>query len=150
MNLDKYEFIAHELILEYEFVSDGPNNKIKKIVAFIPQYSDGITYFNLGFGDLNQVTGKVDDFAVSDNKDTEKILATIAAIVLHFTNYFPDHHIYVKGSTPSRTRLYQMGLAAHWDEINLALYVFGLKNDEWTPFRKNVNYEAFLALRKKA
>lgn len=79
----------------------------------MPMKVNGIVYFNLGFGDLNQKTGKVDDLAVTNNLDREKILATIAATVLECTRHFPDIMIYAQGSTRVRTRLYQIGISAN-------------------------------------
>ncbi len=149
MDIEKYDYVINEMLLDYEFESDGPRGKIKKLVSFVPQNVGGTTYFNLGFGDLIVETGKINDLSVSDNKDTQKILATIAATVLEFTNHFPDMMVYARGSTPARTRLYQMGITANLTEIEPLLKVFGFINGKWQPFEKNVNYEAFLALRKK-
>jgi uncharacterized protein DUF6934 len=150
MNIERYDYSVNEMLLDYEFESDGPKGKIKKLVSYVPQNVDGVTYFNLGFGDLNSETGKINDLSVSDNKDTEKILATIAATVLEFTEHFPDIMVYAKGSTPARTRLYQIGIASNWNAIDPLLRVFGFINENWESFEKNVNYEAFLALRKKS
>ena len=149
MNLERYDFSTNETFLDFEFESEGPKGKIKKIVRYSPQNANGITYFNLGFGDRNEETGKIDDRSVSNNKDRERVLATVAATVLAFTQHFPDVMVYAKGSTPSRTRLYQMGIVANWDEIEPLLEVFGFANGQWERFSKNVNYEAFLVLRKK-
>lgn len=136
MNVERYEYLTNDLFLDYEFISEGPSKKVKKELSFTPQNSDGITYFNLGFGDLDEGAGTVNDLAVTDNKDTEKVLATIAAIVVEFTAHFPDMPVYARGSTPSRTRLYQMGLSAHWKEIEQLLSVYGYANNEWTYFEK--------------
>jgi hypothetical protein len=46
-----------------------------------------------------------------------------------------------------RTRLYQMGIVANWNEIEPLLHVYGFAEDGWQPFKKNINYEAFLVLR---
>jgi hypothetical protein len=109
----------------------------------------GISYFNLAFGDLNETTGKIDDLAISNNQDRERILATVAATVLEFTNHFPNAMVYAKGSTPARTRLYQIGISANWTEIGTVLYVYGYEpNNGWESFQKNVKYEAFLVKRK--
>ncbi len=91
---------------------------------------------------------KIYDNVITNNQDREKILATVASTVLEFTRHFPDVMVYAKGSTPARTRLYQMGIVANWNEIEPLLYVYGFYKDNWLPFEKNVNYEAFLALRK--
>lgn len=103
MNLRKYKYSASDTYLDFEFDSDGPKGKIRKIVRYSPQNAGGITYFNLGFGDLNQRTGKIDDLAITNNQDRDKILATIAATALEFTEHFPDVMVYATGS-PQRER----------------------------------------------
>ena len=149
MELEKYSYLANQELLSYEFESVGPKGGIRKVVRFTARNANGITYFNLGFGDLDVPTGKIDDLAKSDNNDRDKVLATIAAIVLDFTSIFPDIMIYAKGSSPARTRLYQISIAANFDDIEAILDVFGFTRGEWEPFVKNTNYEAFLILRKK-
>jgi len=42
-----------------------------------------------------------------------------------FTKHFHDILVYASGSTPSRTRLCQIGIAANWNEIELLLHVYG-------------------------
>jgi len=148
MNLERYKYSTNESFLDFEFHSEGPKGKVKKIVRFSPQNANGITYFNLGFGDWNEEKKQVDDKIVTNNQDREKILATVASTVLEFTRHFPDVMVYAKGSNPARTRLYQMGLVANWDEIDPLLYVYGFFKNKWLPFEKNINYEAFLVLRK--
>ncbi len=49
-----------------------------------------------------------------NNPDKEKILATVAATVVEFTNHFPYVMVYAKGSNAARTRLYQNGIFASW------------------------------------
>lgn len=92
----------------------------------------------------------MDDQAVSNNHDTDKVLATVAATVLEFTACFPDMPVYATGSTPGRTRLYQMGISANWQHIAPLLHVWGFTKGGWEPFKRGVNYQAFMALRKKA
>lgn len=100
MNLDQYHFRTNASHLDFEFESIGPNGNIQKVVRFSPQNTNGITYFNLGFGDVNPTTGTIDDLSKSNNGDKNKILATIASIVLEFTAHFPDVMVYAQGSTP--------------------------------------------------
>lgn len=116
--------------------------------SFSPQNSNGVTYFNLGFGDWNATKKRVDDLVTTNNQDREKVLATVAAIVIDFLENFPDAWIYVKGSTPARTRLYQMGLRANWEAINSYVVVYGYTGKEWQLFQRKTNYFAFLALKK--
>ena len=76
------------------------------------------------------------------------MLSTVANTVIDFTNHYGDHDIYAKGSTPLRTRLYQIGISVLLEEISIYFYVYGLKDDNWHDFQKDVNYEAFLIKRK--
>ena len=150
MNLERYQYFASKTFLDFEFESEGPKGKIKKIVRYSLENVNGITYCNLGFGDHEPETGKIDDLSISDNSDRDKILATVAATVLEFTEHFPDIIIYAKGSSPGRTRLYQMGIMANWGQIELILEVYGYVEGKWEKFRKTVNYHAFIVFRKKA
>ncbi|HVV07316.1 MAG TPA: hypothetical protein VHC96_23975 [Puia sp.] len=149
MNLRKYRYSVSDTYLDYEFDSEGPRGRIRKIVRYRPRDIDGITYVNLGFGDLDPKTGRIDDLVITNNQDRDLILATVAATVLEFTGRFPDATVFAMGSTPARTRLYQIGIAIHWNEIEPLLHISGYEQNEgWQPFRRGVNYKAFLITRK--
>jgi hypothetical protein len=149
VNQEQYTFQTNESYLDFEFESDGPNGQIKKVVRYSPRNANGMTYFNLGFGDWNGAEGRIDDSSVSNNHDTQKILATVAATVLEFTAVYPDMPVYARGSTPSRTRLYQMGISANLAQIEPFTEIYALKKDGiWEPFQTGINYEAFMAWRK--
>ena len=62
----------------FEFLSTGPKGEIKKIVQFSETQAKQI--FNLSFGNINE-DGTIDDTTANDNKDRDKILATVAAVV---------------------------------------------------------------------
>lgn len=149
MNEKKYELSISDSYLDFEFTSNGPRGQFKKIIRYSPQNAGGVTYFNLGFGDLNEETGTVDDKVVTNNADRDKILATVATSVLIFTSHFPDALVYATGSTSARTRLYQIGISANWKDIDEILHVYGFEQEKgWQPFQKNFNYQAFLVRRK--
>ena len=145
MHLDKYSYQTNESFLDYEFVSEGPKGKIKKVVRF-----SGITnnVYNLGFGDLNEETGEISDTIVTNNNDSRKVLATVVATVHDFTQLHPEAWIIAKGSTQSRTRLYRIGITNYLREINKEFELYGLKDNQWQPFEKRRDYEAFLVKRK--
>jgi len=145
MYLPRYIFKINENLLDYEFISVGPQGAIKKVVRFT-QISTGI--YNLAFGDLDAETGEINDSSVTNNNDRQKVLATIATTVHDFTFQYLRVWIFIKGSTLSRTRLYRMGIANHWEEISMDFEVFGLKETAWEVFEKRENYEAFLLHRK--
>jgi hypothetical protein len=104
---------------------------------------------NLAFGDWNSHTQSIDDSVATNNNDSDKVLATVAFIVLDFTNRFHGIIIYAAGSTPGRTRKYQMGVNKYYDEICSLFHIFGItEGDNIQPFMKNVNYSGFLVRRK--
>jgi len=47
-------------------------------------------------------------------------------------------------------RLYQMGIASAWQEIKERYDILGKCNNNWKPYKKGVNYEAFLVFKKIA
>ncbi len=131
----------------FEFLSEGPKGKIPKLIKFSETNLKDL--YNLAFGDKDLLTGHIDDMAVSNNGDSEMVLATVVASVLAFTDKYPEYMVYATGSTKARTRLYRMGIARYIKEIQKDFEIYGLQNDIWHPFEKEAHYEAFLAKRKK-
>jgi len=80
----------------------------------------------------------------SNNSDKQKVLVTVARTVFRFMKDHFDAVVIAQGSTSSRTRLYQMGIASFWDEINMHFNVYGLIERQWEPFQRKRNYQAFL------
>jgi hypothetical protein len=146
MNLPHYSYLTTDF-REYEFHSEGPKVRIKKIVTF-SCIQDDPSIYNLTLVDVNPVSGLTSDLTVSDNGDRDIILATVAESVKDFSAHYGNHFIYAKGSTPVRTRLYQIAIAGLFEEISIDFDVYGVIEDVAFPFQKNVNYEAFLVKRK--
>ncbi len=79
MKLPHYSLNANRDFNSFEFVSIGPKGKIKKAIQFIPIDNDNV--YNLVFGD--RVNDRIiNDSVVTENRDTEKVLATVANAVL--------------------------------------------------------------------
>ncbi|MBX2923236.1 MAG: hypothetical protein KF746_13635 [Chitinophagaceae bacterium] len=148
MSDDKYDFQKLPEVFYYEFLSEGPKGVIKKVVRYKLIEDSPVRIFNLGFGDLDTETDNINDKIKSNNKDRQKVLATVAETVIDFTLHHPDAFVFAQGSTPSRTRLYQMGIAAFYKKILLEFEVIGYVGGEWQIFENGVNYEAFLIKRK--
>ncbi|KAA8485558.1 hypothetical protein BDE36_0417 [Arcticibacter tournemirensis] len=149
MNLERYQYLNSNDYHDYEFWSEGPKGRIRKMVTFsrIPNTDPAI--YNLAFGDLNSITGELDDTVISNNEDRQIVLATVANTIAEFCDRHGNHYIYAKGSTASRTRLYQMGITSLWEEISMDFEVYGLKDDDWKEFAPNsFNYGGFLVKRK--
>lgn len=150
MRFEHYDGIVfNDEKLEYRFVSEGPKGKIIKIVRFDPTKRRDL--YNLTFGNLKKM-GFVDDDAIDDNKDRNKILKTITIIIYRFTSLYPGALIFFTGSTPARTRLFRMILTSYNNDLKKDYQLYGVKKDKngftREPFRKNVDYFGF-AIKKK-
>lgn len=145
MKQPKYPVEASDERFMYEFYSEGPRGRIKKTVIY-SQVEENL--FNLGFGDWNEELQGLDDSNRSNNGDRDKVLATVAFTALNFTGHFPGARIFAVGSTPARTRLYQMGIGDNLLEINEKLEIKGFIDDQWEVFQRGRNYAAFLLTRK--
>lgn len=146
MNLPHYKYLTNDF-QEYEFLSIGPKGSIKKIIRFQKVQDEPVIY-NFAFGDQDPETGIVSDSITSNNDDRDIVLATVASTINDFCDHFGNHLIYATGSTPVRTRLYQMGINGLIDVIKTEFEVYGIVGEIVEPFAKNVNYEAFLVKRK--
>lgn len=88
MKLPKYQLKSGEGLSSYEFTSIGVRGNIIKRIQFTLINKENI--YNLAFGDKNLLTGEIDDFAISNNGDTEKVLATVAGAVYAFFDKNPE------------------------------------------------------------
>ncbi|MEJ0104387.1 MAG: hypothetical protein WDO19_18270 [Bacteroidota bacterium] len=96
MLLERYKYSINENFLDYEFNSEGPRGIIKKIVRFT-HIAENV--FNLAFGDLDKRTGEISDTVVTNNSDSRKVLATVAATLHDFTLQYPEAIVLAKGSS---------------------------------------------------
>lgn len=149
MNYEKYtELQISSDGLEYQFISTGPKGSILKIIQFrkIP----GSNIFNLAFGNLND-DGSIDDLSVNDNKDRNKILATVAFVVYEFSKD-TDDLIFFAGSTPERTRLYRIAITSNLEILSADFEIFGVLQGQESftdvAFEKGADYYGFLIKRK--
>ena len=147
MKYEKYQLESDRKLLLFEFVSVGPKGRIKKIVQYTE--TNLKDYYNLGFGDKNEKTGMINDLVITNNGDSQQVLATVASTVYAFTDKHTDEWIYASGSNNARTRLYRIGITNNLLEIKKDFEVFDLKDDQWHTFRKDIDYKAFLIKRKK-
>ena len=147
---DKYDTTVSYSGTEYIFTNIGENGSILKGVqyALMPEYEN--TY-NLAFGDLT-IGGKINDISVTNNGDIKKVLATVVETIYHFTNRNPSASIFFKGSTYTRTQLYNKIIYDHFIELEKHFTIFGFESGTGEPERydgnKKYNYEAFIVIRK--
>lgn len=142
---EKYKYKTNNSFLDFEFQSNGHKGVIKKVGRFT---EIAVNVYNFGFGDLDEESGEINDTIVSNNGDADKVLITIASIILDFTSANSGAAVIIQGTTPSRTRRYQMGINKYWPLISAAFEVFGLKGEKWELFQPGENYEALIGHRK--
>lgn len=147
MHLEKYEIKSGEALEFFEFVSVGAKGRITKLVQYTPTNYKNL--YNLGFGDKNLETGEINDSIISNNGDSEKVLATVVATLYAFMDKHSEAMIYATGSTNSRTRLYRIGISKYLEEIREVFEIYGEKGNDWEIFEKNTDYSAFLIRYKK-
>ena len=72
MLLERYEFNSEKPYKQYDFYSEGPKGRIRKVVlySFLGR-KEGNDYYNLGFGDYDERKSKINDLVVSDKFDIQ-------------------------------------------------------------------------------
>ena len=135
MNLPHYQLTIGESKSIFEFISQGPKGDIPKIIVFSKISDNGL--YNLAFGDIDTKTGDVNDRVVSNNSDSEKVLATVVQALYIFFNRYPTCIVITKGSTKSRTRLYRMGISKFRSQVNNVLFLMGRETEasDWEEFQ---------------
>ena len=141
MDKPTYELIVTEEALRFEFESVGKERVVKKVIRYAETNISGL--YNLSLVDV-LINGAESDTAITDNGDMEKILATVLSTFPLFLNRYPDCQIFFMGSTPTRTRLYQIAIRR---ELTTALKLFsinGLTDNGLEPFVADRTHKAFI------
>jgi hypothetical protein len=144
---DRYEIRIEFDAKRFKFISEGPKGNIEKIVYYTETRRANI--YNLSFDDYNELINDFDDKVVTNNGDSQKVLATVAKSLYVFTDRYPDALIIATGSTFARTRLYRIGITNNLLLIEKDFHIFGYKDNEFVKFERNGPYEGFLVKRKK-
>lgn len=132
--------------MTFEFASEGSKGIILKLVKY--QETNLKDLYNLAFGDKNSETGEIDDKVISNNGDSEKVLATVVSTLYAFSDKYPNVWIYATGSTKVRTRLYRMGITKFLNEVKKDFEIYGELENDWDKFKIGIEYEGFLVRRK--
>lgn len=148
VGLEEYkDYLNYVDILDScKFYSSGKSGDFElRMLITRKKGSLDIKGLNLGFGVWNEETRDIDDGIETKNGDMQQILATVAKRALEFLSRYPEAEIFAKGSTASRTRLYQMEIAKIINEVPDGLRIEGLISKiGFVDFRKGINFDAFL------
>ncbi|HTJ12210.1 MAG TPA: hypothetical protein VL547_09305 [Dinghuibacter sp.] len=121
-------------VSRYTFISVGKSRIIKE-VKFDTTPEPNVYY--LAFGDLLE-DGSMDDMANSNNGDMVKVMATLVAILKDFLAWYPHATVYFRGSTPTRTALYNRILRMHYEMFTKEYVVIALIDDNSIVFKEEV------------
>ena len=146
MYVDRYQLKTEEELTRFEFISEGRNGAIRKLIEFQQTFDPDV--YNLAFGDKHSGTGSMDDLAVSDNGDTEKVLATVVAAIYAFLDSHPTAYVCAEGSTRTRTRLNRMGISRFYHDMQHDFFLYGRVGEDFVDFENGKEYDGFLAQRK--
>lgn len=141
MNKPFYEFEITEEALRFEFESVGNERVVRKVVRYAETNVPDL--YNLSLVDV-LANGAESDTAITDNGDMEKVLATVFRTFSVFLNHYPDRMIFFMGSTPARTRLYQIAIRRELTEALTLFSIRGLTDNGFKPFVDNQTYKAFV------
>jgi hypothetical protein len=147
MDIERYQIENNVNSVYFEFISIGSKGSIVKVIKYTKINDEPLVY-NLGFGDKNLTCETIDDRAVTNNGDTDRVLATVASTIYAFYKEYPDANVYLSGSTASRTRLYQININKFYDYISRDFIIYGELEQGFERFMKGVNYQGFFILKK--
>ena len=146
MKLPKYQLKAESSFTRFEFISEGNKGLVRKLIEF--QATTEADVYNLAFGDKDFISGEINDLAVTNNGDTEKVLVTVVAALYIFFDNYPTTYVYATGSTKARTRLYRIGITKFYEEVQSDFYLYGELENNFPEFELGIEYNGFLVQRK--
>lgn len=148
MKYDYYnELMVSDNFDKVDFVSKGRRGQVLKRIVFTEINRSNI--FNLSFGDVEE-DGEYGDFIVTDNGDRNKVLATIARVIMHFTSRYPQRSIILRGSTEARNRLYRMAIGLNLEELSRDFCIYSFIGGRLIRFERDMEVSTFYIKRKTA
>jgi len=139
-----YDFQIGHNTRTYSFVSVGPHPVEKRVIYAETSLSG---FFNLALADVEE-DGSLNFYSVSNNGDLKQIMATVAQTMLVFLQHYPGARVAFSGSTPARTRLYQIILAREQQAVAASLVISGVRDNGLELFRPNRDYDGFVVALK--
>lgn len=135
-----YDFRPGADTRTYSFTSAGPRPVEKRIIYAKTNLPN---FFNLALADVEE-DGSLNFYSVRNNGDLETIMATVAQTLLIFFQHYPTANVAFSGSTPARTRLYQIILARERQAVAGSFIISGVRNNSLELFQPNRDYEGFV------
>jgi len=140
-----YDFKILDNAFRYDFVSIGKTT-INKTIIYQKTTIDNL--YSLSMGDLLD-DGTLDFETRSNNGDRDTILATVIKTLQQFLQQYPKSSVGFTGSSPARTRIYQILINKELNEISETFVVYGYDSNGLEEFSLNKNYSGFVISLKK-
>lgn len=120
-----FEGIGDDGVYKYRFISTGEED-ITKVISISP-ISDTGNWYNLGFGNLENIGGElvVNDTAEKNNNDYDKVLATVFMAALYFFQAKPKAVIAFFGNTVHKHRIYKQKISINLKSLKENLSISG-------------------------
>ncbi len=131
LQTETYNLSSDTSQVVFTFFSIGRKGIITKVVVYEHINENN---FNLAFGDYNSVTQTIDDLSVSNNGDLSKVLATVIKTMDMFFIKHPNATIFLKGSTSTRTKLYQRIITNNAKEVEKKYKIMGIELENETNY----------------
>ena len=110
----------------------------------------GYEYYNLSLCDWDESKKMMDDTSISNNQDTEKVLASVAQIIIYFSDRHPETFIGIEANTEARLRLYKMKINKYLNEIETYFELFGMTDDSnLIPYTPDIKCLGFVGRKKE-
>lgn len=145
MKIETYALKADDSYTIFEFTSEGPKGSIQKLIQFQETIQPNL--FNLAFGDKHAPTGKINDLIVSNNGDSEKVLATVISSLYAFFDKHPATFVFAAASS-ARMRRYRMIINRYHKEIAQDFDLYGQLGEKFYEFEPGKDYLSFLVQQK--
>jgi hypothetical protein len=135
-----YECLFERLGQMFTFKSTGKQT-IFKIVLFNPTTEPNI--YSVTLGNL-QDDASIDVSAKDGNGDGEFVLSTVAKAIAFFLSDYPEASIIIEGTTPIRTRLFQIAISRELDDLGTYFDIRGLDGTKLEIFQPGKTYQGFV------
>ncbi|MFN4256320.1 MAG: DUF6934 family protein [Saprospiraceae bacterium] len=145
MTPEHYEFTQHNFQKLYIFQSIGKRTVVKAVQFSLER--NGL--YNLGLADFENGKLRFDQFTAND--DAWKVLNTVAAITLNFSENRPEARILIRATEPKRQQLYNRIFQSRINLVQEAFEVEGILQYPQivsVPFDPEKQYEGFILTRK--
>jgi hypothetical protein len=142
---DYYTFNSNSDKNLYLFLSEGQTQVVKAV-----QFTEvRANIFNLGLADFED--GKFNYSINTDNHDARKVLNTVAAILLNFSENHINARILILANEKKRLRLYNRIFQLRLIEIETIFEIIGVVDflgNKFEIYDSNTNYQGFLLTKK--